>query len=86
MLKRLMRYPEGMPLFYSYLKNQGYSAQLLYKYVNSGWLIKIGSGVYQRNNSKTDPLLAIKAIQQQLELPFYVGAQTAMYCKVLCTI
>jgi hypothetical protein len=81
MLKSLMRYPEGMPLFYSFLKRQGYSAQLLYKYVKSGWLRKVGPGVYQRDHGKTDPLLTIKAIQQHLKLPFYVGAQTAMYMQ-----
>jgi hypothetical protein len=82
MIKKLMSYPEGMPLFYSYLKRQGYSAQLLYKYVKNGWLKKIGPGVYQRNSS-TNPLMAVKAIQQQLSLPFHISAQSALYLQGL---
>jgi hypothetical protein len=78
MLQKLLQMPEGMPLFYEYLHQQGYSAQLLYKYVQNGWLERVAGGVYKKKGKALEPLMIVKAIQEQLGLPFYVGAQSAL--------
>lgn len=67
-----------MPLFYEYLHKQGYSAQLLYKYVQSGWLERVAGGVYRKKGRDLDPLMIIKAVQEQLGWPFFIGAQSAL--------
>lgn len=38
--------PRGMPFDLNTLQQQGVSPQLAAKYVNSGWLIRLGQGVY----------------------------------------
>lgn len=78
MLQKLLQMPEGMPLFYQYLHKQGYSAQLLYKYVQNGWLERVAGGVYRKKGKDLDPLMIIKAVQEQLGRPFFIGAQSAL--------
>lgn len=78
MLQNLLQMSEGTPLFYRYLHKQGYSAQLLYKYVQNGWLDRVAGGVYRKKGKDLDPLLTIKAVQEQLGLPYYIGAQSAL--------
>ena len=78
MLKKLFQMPEGVPLFFEYLHKQGFSAQLLYKYVQNGWLEKVAGGVYKTKGKDLAPLMIIKAIQEQLGWPFYIGAQSAL--------
>ncbi len=73
-----MSLPDGMPLFYKYLHKEGYSAQLLYKYVQNGWLDRVANGVYKKNGKDLDPLLIVKSFQTQLGLPFFIGAQSAL--------
>lgn len=78
MIKKLLQYSDQTPLFYEYLKRQGYSPQLLYRYVKSGWLEKLARGVYKRKGKHLDSLLIIKAMQDQLQWPVFIGAQTVM--------
>ena len=78
MLKKILSLPDGMPLFYEYLHKEGYSAQLLYKYVQSGWLEKVANGIYKKKGKDLEPLLIVKSFQTQLGLPFFIGAQSAL--------
>ncbi|HBR14520.1 MAG TPA: hypothetical protein DD723_03120 [Candidatus Omnitrophica bacterium] len=78
MLQNILQMPEGMPLFYEYLHKQGYSAQLLYKYVQNGWLERVAGGVYRKKGKDLDPLMIVKAVQEQLDRPYYIGAQSAL--------
>ncbi len=78
MLQNILQMPEGSPLFYEYLHKQGYSAQLLYKYVQNGWLERVAGGVYKKKGKDIDPLMIIKAVQEQLGRPFFIGAQSAL--------
>lgn len=78
MLQKLLQMPEGIPLFYEYLHKEGYSAQLLYKYVQSGWLERVAGGVYRKKGKDLNPLMIIKAVQEQLGQSFFVGAQSAL--------
>lgn len=38
--------PRGMPFDLDTLQRHGVSAQLAAKYVNSGWLVRLGYGIY----------------------------------------
>ena len=78
MIKDILRYSDQMPLFYKYLKGKGYSAQLLYRYTKSGWLEKLSKGVYKKQGQALSPVLVVKALQEQLQLEIFIGAQTAM--------
>ena len=78
MLKKILSMPEGMPLFYAYLHKEGYSSQLLYKYVKNGWLERVANGIYKKKGKDLDPLLIVKSFQTQLGLPFFIGAQSAL--------
>ena len=78
MIKELLPYSEQAPLFYEYLKGKGYSAQLLYRYTKSGWLEKVAKEVYKKPGQNLDPLLIIKAFQEQLQWNVFIGAQSAL--------
>ncbi|MDE2214333.1 MAG: type IV toxin-antitoxin system AbiEi family antitoxin domain-containing protein [Candidatus Omnitrophica bacterium] len=78
MLKQLLQFSDQIPLFYPYLKDKGYSPQLLYRYVQSGWLEKLAKGVYKRKGRGLDPFLIVKAMQEQLKWPVFIGAQSVM--------
>ena len=77
-IKELLKEPQGMPLFHEYLRKKGYSNQLLYKYVKSGWLNKLGPKIYALPGEALDPVLVLKAMQQQLNLKFYFGARSSL--------
>ena len=79
MLKRLLQEIDNQPVFYDYLRNKGYSKQLLYKYVKSGWLEKVSTGVYKKKGVNLKPLDILKAYSLQLKINFHIGAQSALY-------
>ena len=79
MLKDLLYESDTIPFFYKYLKEKGYSSQLIYQYVKSGWLDKIGPGVYKKRGKRLDPILIIKAMQEQLNKNLHIGAQSALF-------
>lgn len=78
-LKQILEYPVGMPLFFSYLKKQGYSSQHIQKYIQNNWLDKVAAGVYKRSGVELSIELVLKAIQQQTPFLVYPSAQTALY-------
>lgn len=69
---------KNMPFFVEYLRKQGFSKVQLYRYKKKGFLEQIARGVYKKKSEELDPLLIIKAIQEQLGLPFYVSAHSAL--------
>jgi len=77
-IKEILKEEKGIPLFHEYLRKKGYSNQLLYKYVQGGWLNKLGPKVYALPGQELDPVLTLKAMQQQLGLKFYFGARSAL--------
>lgn len=70
--------PEGVVVPSSWLISNGYSSQLIYKYVQSGWLEKINRGVYVRPASNITWQGVTIGIQLLCELPLYVGGITAL--------
>jgi hypothetical protein len=76
--KLLQLQPPGVVLTSSWLKQQGYSPELLRNYRNNHWLATIGNGAMIRSNDIVDYLGAICALQQQLNLNVHPAAKTAL--------
>lgn len=74
----LSRWLGGQVLVRSYLHGQGYSDQHLQKYVNGGWIERIGVGAYKRPKDSVEWHAGLQAIQEQLKLPIHVGGRTAL--------
>lgn len=62
----------------AWLRQAGYSSQLLSKYVRSGWLASIGHGAYARDTSRIVWQHGLHALQTQLELPIWLGGLSAL--------
>ena len=62
----------------SYLREKGYTPDLLNGYKESGWIRSIGTGAYVRLNEEPTWEGGLYALQQQLDLPVHVGGMTAL--------
>jgi hypothetical protein len=81
-INRLMsQWITSVPATTSYLEGLDYSASLLVKYKNSGWLEAFGRGAYIRSGEKVDWLGALYALQTQMKLPVHAGGKTALELK-----
>lgn len=81
LLKKLQTYNKEIPLFLSFLEREGFSRQLIHYYVKNNWLYQVNEGLYSFGSSIVEPINIIKAIQQQLNVYFNVGAQSALYLQ-----
>ena len=70
--------PEGVVAPSSWLSANGYSPQLLYRYVRNGWLVKVGRGAYVRPASVLEWQGAVLGLQKLAELPFHIGGLSAL--------
>ncbi|MCD6173739.1 MAG: type IV toxin-antitoxin system AbiEi family antitoxin [Sulfurimonas sp.] len=70
--------PEGVVVPSSWLISNGYSSQLIYKYIQNGWLKKISRGIYVRPASIITWQGIAIGIQSLCEIPFYIGGITAL--------
>ena len=70
--------PEGVIAPSVWLEEQGYSRQLVYKYVNSHWLEKLSRGAFVRPNSLLEWQGVVLGLQALLHLPLHVGGLTAL--------
>ncbi|KAA6346295.1 hypothetical protein EZS27_006173 [termite gut metagenome] len=73
----LKGYP-GMLYFSSWLKQNGYSDQLLKKYRSSGWLSALSKGVMYRIGDKLLSYPALASYNRQLGKNFHVAAHSAL--------
>ena len=71
-------WPSGMVYTQKYLTKLGYSAQLVHRYIKSGWLAPIGTGAYRMQNDTVSWQGGLVAIQDQLEKNIQVGGKTAL--------
>jgi len=76
--KLLQLQPLGVVLTSNWLKQQGYSPELLRNYRNNHWLDTIGNGAMIRSNDSVDYFGAVCALQQQLNLTIHPAAKTAL--------
>jgi hypothetical protein len=78
-LNRLEReLPEGILVDAAWLKNHGYSRQLLSHYAHAGWLEQPARGVYRRPRGSLNWQQVVTSLQSFLDLPLTVGGRTAL--------
>ena len=70
--------PEGAVVPSHWLQGQGYSRQLIYKYVKNAWLMKCGSGAYCRKGSEVSWQGVVASWQQVTVSDWHVGGETAL--------
>ena len=74
-------WPQGTVVVQSLLKKQGIYRQLIKIYLNSHWLVKIGSGAYARPNDNITWSSGLYSIQNQLYLDIHAGGKTSLYLQ-----
>jgi hypothetical protein len=78
-LNRLEReLPDGVLVDAAWLKNHGYSRQLLSHYVSAGWLEQPTRGVYRRPRGSITWQQLVISLQTFLDYPLAVGGRTAL--------
>ncbi len=78
-LNRLLQNWKPGGLFFSaWLKEMGYSDQLIHQYRQSGWLSSLSKGVLYRTGDKLSAYGALSGLKVQLDKNFYVGAHSAL--------
>ena len=70
--------PKGVVLLSSWLKEKGYSLDLLKRYRQSQWLGSIGRGAMMRSGDQIDYYGALYALQEQADLKIHIGGRTAL--------
>jgi len=70
--------PEGAVAPSRWLQAQGYSRQLLYKYVKSGWLRSPGPDAYCRPTTELTSQGVVASWQHVLARAWHVGGETAL--------
>ncbi|MDD2653077.1 MAG: type IV toxin-antitoxin system AbiEi family antitoxin domain-containing protein [Sulfurimonas sp.] len=70
--------PESVVAPASWLAEQGYSMQLLYRYTKSGWLKKTSRGSYIRGDAKPSWQGAVLGLQKLSHEPFHIGGITSL--------
>jgi hypothetical protein len=73
----LENWPDGGIATLHWLRKQSVDRRLADKYVQSGWLRRLGHGAYQRPRAAVDWPGAVGALQSQLGLCVHPGAMTA---------
>ncbi len=76
--KLLHLLPEGVAAPSHWLAKQGYSRQLVRKYVQSNWLKPLGRGVYARPQTAVNWQGLMLGIQHFASLPIHVGGVSAL--------
>lgn len=74
----LAEIPRGVVLLSSWLKEKGYSLDLLKRYRQSQWLESIGKGAMIRTSDEIDYYGALYALQKQANLKVHIGGRTAL--------
>lgn len=70
--------PPGVVYLSSWLRENGFSTQLLNRYKKSNWIYSLGNGAWMRTGDKPTYLGAIMALQEQASLTIHPGAKTAL--------
>ena len=74
----LQQWPPGNVATLRWLKPRGVDRRLADKYVQSGWLERLGHGAYKRAGASVDWFGAVHALQTQLTLAVHPGGITAI--------
>ena len=74
----LKSWPHGTVAVSAWLKEQGVSPQLAWRYQKSGWIESIAHGAFIHAEDKVDWTGGLFALQQQLNLLIHAGGRTAL--------
>lgn len=74
----LQQWPPGTVATLRWLASRGVDRRLADKYVQSGWLERLGHGAYKRAGATVDWAGAVHALQTQLGLAVHPGGITAI--------
>jgi hypothetical protein len=74
----LQQWPPGAVATLRWLTSRGIDRRLADKYVQSGWLERLGHGAYKRAGATVDWAGAVHALQTQLALAVHPGGITAI--------
>ena len=74
----LQQWPSGNVATLRWLNTRGVDRRLADKYVQSGWLERLGHGVYKRAGASVEWFGAVHALQTQLALAVHPGGITAI--------
>ena len=74
----IKQWPVGVVLTSKWLNEHGYYKQLVKRYCDNGWLKSLGKGAYARLDDPVNWQGAVKALQEQLNIPVHVGGLTAL--------
>jgi hypothetical protein len=74
----LQQWPPGTVATLRWLTSRGVDRRLADKYVQSGWLERLGHGAYKRAGATVDWAGAVHALQTQLGLAVHPGGITAI--------
>ncbi|TVQ43497.1 MAG: hypothetical protein EA371_15115 [Gammaproteobacteria bacterium] len=74
----LRQWPSGNVATLRWLNTRGVDHRLADKYVQSGWLERVGHGAYKRAGASVDWFGAVHALQAQLALAVHPGGITAI--------
>ena len=69
--------PNGL-FFSKWLKENGYSYQLINKYRKSGWLTSLANGVMYRTGDSLSAYAALQCYNQQLDKDVRIAAHSAL--------
>lgn len=77
-IKRLLhKVPRGTPLSIADLAQHGVDAKLASFYARSGWLVKVGHGVYALPGDEVSALSAVRLLQAQVD-GLHIGGKSAL--------
>ncbi len=79
----LKKLPSGAVATQRWLEELGVYRQLTHRYVEEGWLERLGHGAFIRAGDRVDWLGGVYAMQTQLKLGVHVGSDTALQLKGL---
>lgn len=74
----IQQWPKGTIAQTFWLRERGYSNQLLNRYKKSGWIESFGTGAYQRSGETVGFEGAVYALQKQLNYTIHPGGPTAL--------
>jgi hypothetical protein len=74
----LQQWPPGTVGTLRWLRSKSVDHRLADKYVQSGWLERLGHGAYKRTGATVDWTGAVHALQAQLALNLHPGGMTAI--------
>ena len=79
----VLQWPHGIVFTSEWMRQHGFSRQLVDRYKKNRWLETVGRGAHRLANDLVDWTGAVYALQKQLHLPIHPGGKTALQMRGL---